>query len=122
MHVHDACENGPVRITLHFVVYVGSASQNKVVKWLAEHFKTPGETFIILGQHQPSELQCENATLVESSSVSVGTQTDLTGQHQQLDDISKVFSLYLLREYSLNVPDDFLVLTCKAMAQPKCNH
>ena len=133
---------GTVYVRIYMLLYhVGSACRNKVIKWLSVQFKTPADAeahyFGGAMASVPEETlpSIERLTLSETSCASVSTQADLHMDHcstdviterfkklsknEQLEEMSKLFQLYVLGHYSLTVPSDFLELATRAMAQLK---
>ena len=117
------------------------------MKWLSQHFKTPADAerhYFSVPQPavQPRrdvEVETKNTFPVSndntSPGVSASTQTDITdpaevvaeslhqlSSHNQLDEISKFFSSYVLVNFAVTVPNDFLSLAAKAMVQLKHNN
>ena len=121
------------------VIFIaGSACRNKVVQWLAVHFKTPADADAhYFGRAEASVddeplLSVEQLNLSETRSTAIQTEsqnmTDVTTDwlknlsgHEKLEGISKLFQSYVLVHYSVTVPCDFLELAAQAMAQLKQN-
>lgn len=117
---------------------IGMACRNKVVRWLAVHFKTPADADVhYFGRSEESAVEVatesvQQLSLSAPATSSTGTQTteqDIAkvirelmkrlDEHEQLKTISEVFHAYVLVNHSVNIPEDFLGVASQAMAQLK---
>ena len=127
---------------VHSYLYIGSACRNKVVRWLSVHFKTPADADAHYFR-QSEAVEDTLASVVQltlsdtrsTTTTSATTQTESQNmteviaewlknleEHKKLEEISKLFQSYVLVNYSVTVPSDFLELSARAMAQLKLHN
>ena len=116
--------------------FLGSACRFKVISWLAKRYKTPKEAESLLhgSSTQLNSSSVNNdASCVEKSkkATCASTQTDdmemttifycydKLSADFKLKILSKLFTSYMLSNFCLLVPDDFLSYTAEAMVKLK---
>ena len=116
-------------------LFLGSACRFKVIGWLAKKYKTPkeAESLFHSSSTQLNSSSLNNVSCVKKckKAMCASTQTDdmdmTTIVHcydklsadLKMEMLSKLFISYMLSNFCLLVPDDFLSYTAKAMVKLK---
>lgn len=112
------------------ICFAGKTCRFKVTGWLAKKFKTPKAAeahYCMPDTSAVSAHTCASihkaATVsanVQTDDVNVSTITDLFNTlpvDDQMEVLSKLFSVYMLNSFCINVPEDFISYAANAMSE-----